>query len=76
MKRRVYFWLGILTFALLIGSYFIKLNLENGGNYIIKTSLLGILIFNNPFILAFYVLIGVILIVKGLNLKIGLEKEL
>lgn len=65
MKRNYFLWLGAAVLLFLIISYFIKINIEQGANYIIKSSLLGVLIFNNPFVLGIYILISVIFIVKG-----------
>jgi hypothetical protein len=56
---------GIALAMFLILSYFIKLNVEGGTNYNTQDSLLGVVIFHNPFILGFYVLIVVVLIVKA-----------
>lgn len=58
---------GIIISVILISAYFIKINIEQGSNYIIKSSLLGILIFYNPLILAIYVLIIILLIIKGIK---------
>ncbi len=65
IKRRIYFGAGILFGLFLIGSYFIKINTESGGNYVVRDSLLGIIIFHNVFILLLYILIFVVLIVNG-----------
>ena len=65
VKKKLYLAFGIAIPILLLISYFIKINTEQSSNYIIKISLLGILILHNPFILTFYILIAIILIVKG-----------
>tara|TARA_Y100000310_G_scaffold345284_1_gene463411 strand:- start:5684 stop:5896 length:213 start_codon:yes stop_codon:yes gene_type:complete len=63
--NRLLFWIGIGLFVLLGISYFIGIDVESGANYIVQDSLLGILIFHNPFVFAFYILIGIVLIVKS-----------
>ncbi|MEK6844094.1 MAG: hypothetical protein AABX83_01570 [Nanoarchaeota archaeon] len=67
MKRKILFFIGIVIIIILLASYFINLNIENGSNYKIQSSLLGIIIFYNPFILGLYILIAIILIVKGIK---------
>jgi len=69
MGRNLYKYLGIGILAFLAISYFLKINIDSGANYLIKDSLLGIVIFHNPFILAIYVLIAVVLIVKNFRIK-------
>jgi len=66
-NKVIYLISGIFIVLILIISYFIKINVDSGGNYIINERALGILIFHNPFILSLYVLIAVVLIVKGLR---------
>ncbi len=70
IKRAGVFWTGITILVILIIIYFIKFQSDYGSNYTIQDSLLGIIIFHNPFILALYLLIAVVLIVKGLKNKI------
>ena len=65
MKRKMYFSLGIIILLFLAISYFIRINTDQGNNYIVKSSLLGVIIFNNPFILGIYIFVGVILIIKS-----------
>lgn len=67
IKRWRLFWLGIFILGLVLASYFISINAEEGANYVVRDNLLGIIIFHNPFILGLYVLIGVVLIVKGFS---------
>ena len=69
IHRRGVFWTGVVIFIILLSGYFIKVELESGYNYSTQDSILGVLIFHNPFILAIYVLILVVLIVKGLSKK-------
>ena len=64
-KNRAYLMAGILILIILTISYFINIDIEKGANYIVETSLLGILIFYNPFILGIYVFIAMILIAKA-----------
>lgn len=66
-KTKWHFWAGISIIFILATSYFIPLEAESGSNFVSYTKLLGILIFYNPFILAIYLLIALILIRKGLK---------
>ena len=63
-----YFISGLIFITILLISYFIKVGIDSGANYTINSSLLGILIFYNPFVLGIYFLIGTILIIKGLRI--------
>ncbi len=70
MEKRVLFWIGIAILFILAISYFIPMtvNEDYGGvSKNVKTKLLGILIFYNPYLLAAYVLVGIILIVFGMK---------
>ena len=67
IKRRGLFWTGIGILIFLLIAYFIKIRVDYGFNFITFDSLLGIIIFHNPFVLALYVLIGLILIWKGMK---------
>ncbi len=64
-KKAFYLVIGILILIVLALSYFININIEKEAGYIVQTTLLGILIFYNPFILGIYILIAIILIAKG-----------
>jgi len=66
-KKRFLLILGIVLGILLIASYFITINVDKGTNFIVNSSLLGYLIFYNPFILGIYILVILILILKGLK---------
>ena len=66
-KLKLSFWIGLIILILLLAGYFIKINIDSGFNYELKDSLLGILIFHNPFMLGLYVLIAIVLIVNGLT---------
>jgi len=66
IKNKVYFFIGITILVILILFYFVKVDIDSGGNYNTYDSLLGIVIFHNPFILAIYAIIVVKLITKGL----------
>ncbi|MEK6846884.1 MAG: hypothetical protein AABY16_01820 [Nanoarchaeota archaeon] len=61
------FFAGISIALILIISYFIKLNVEEGTNYQTSDTLLGILIFHNPFILLIYLSIATALIISGIK---------
>ncbi len=65
MKEKKYFLIGIGILAILILSYFIDIDVESGSNYNVKSSLLGALIFYNPFILGLYILISTVFILKS-----------
>ena len=66
MKKSLFF-VGFSILVLLAIFYFIKINVDVGSNFEVQDSLLGIIIFHNPFILGIYILVAVILIVKGLK---------
>jgi uncharacterized membrane protein len=67
IKNKKYFGIGIGALIFLILSYFIKIPIESGTNYLITDSLLGILIFHNLYILIIYSLIAIFLIWKSLK---------
>lgn len=67
MKFNQNFFLGISILFILIISYFVKIEADEGINFIVQDTLLGILIFHNPFILALYILGIIFLIVSGLE---------
>ena len=69
MTNKKYFFLGILIFLVLILSYLIKFDIDAGANYNIEERLLGVIIFHNHFILGIYLLIGIILILRGMKYK-------
>ena len=69
INKSVCFFIGVAIFLILLLSFFVKIKVEDGLNYITYDTLLGILIFHNPFVLGIYVLIVVILIVKSLSKK-------
>jgi hypothetical protein len=52
---------------ILILSSLIKIRVESGLDYVINSSLLGAIIFYNPIVLVFYIVLGMILISKGLK---------
>ena len=66
--RKLYLLAGILLGALLAVSYFVKLEIEEELGSVVKDSLLGILIFHNPLVLAVYIIIILILISIGFNI--------
>ena len=65
--KKSYLITGIVIAIVLLGSYFIHVGIEDGGNYTTETPLLGILILYNPFILGIYILIDLVFIVKGVK---------
>ena len=69
IRGKVCFFTGIAIIALIIISYFIKVKMSSGFNYISYTPLLGVLIFHNPFILTLYVLIAIILVFYGIKIS-------
>jgi len=69
ITSKKYFFFGILIFLVLIVSYFVKFDIDSGANYNIEERLLGVIIFHNPFILGIYLLIGIILILRGIIYK-------
>ena len=66
-KKTAFLWLGLLILTSLLISYFIPVKVESGANYIVNDSLLGIIIFHNPFVLGLYILIGFICIANGIK---------
>jgi len=70
IRRKGFFWSGIGVGLFLILSYFWKFEVDGGGNFVVRDSLLGIMIFHNVFVLALYILIVVVLIVRGLVNKV------
>lgn len=69
IEKRGRFWAGVTIVLVLIASYFVKFRIDSGANYELHDSLLGIVIFHNPFILGLYVLIATVLIFNGLKKK-------
>ncbi len=65
IKKKGMFWTGIGIFLFLILIYFIKIPVDSGINFITLDSLLGIIIFHNPFVLGLYILIVIVFVVKG-----------
>lgn len=63
----IIFGTGILIIFLLVISYFIPLSINTGTNFIVQDSILGIIIFHNPFILGLYILSSLALIIEGLK---------
>jgi hypothetical protein len=68
--RKGYFLAGIALFLFLIISDFINLEVDSGSNYRMVDTLLGLIIFHNPFILGLYLLIAIIFVFVGLKRKI------
>ena len=63
-------YVGLFWLVFLLVAFFIPITVDDGGNYIVKDSLLGIMIFHNIFILIFYAIIGLVLIYLGIGKKI------
>jgi len=67
IRNKKYFGIGIGILAFLILSYFVKIPIDSGKNYLITDTILGILIFHNLYILIIYSLVAMILIWKSLK---------
>ena len=65
MNKKPLFWTGIAILIVMVLTFFIKIEIDSGANYVTFTPLLGIIIFHNPFILGLYILIALVLIVRG-----------
>ena len=59
------FWAGIIILAFLAVSYFISINVDSGQNYKIYSTLLGEIIFYNPFVLSLYIILAIVLIANS-----------
>ena len=66
VKNKKTFFVGVILLFALLASYFIKIEIDSGANFVTETRLLGILIFYNLYLLSFYILIGVVLVVIGI----------
>ncbi|MAG38040.1 hypothetical protein CMI45_01485 [Candidatus Pacearchaeota archaeon] len=66
INNKITFFLGIIWIIFLILAYFIKFDVDSGANYIVKDSLLGILIFHSPIVLTVYILVGILLVLLGI----------
>ncbi len=64
-KQKVF--TGITILIVLAISYFIKITADTGANYETTDSLLGALIFHNPFMLLVYLAIAAACIVTGIK---------
>ncbi len=69
ISNHAFFWVGIAIFAILIICYFINISVDTGSNYLTYDTLLGIIIFHNPFILGIFILIGAVFVYLGLRKK-------
>lgn len=68
-KLRFTIGLGIIVFLLF--SYFFRIEIESGANYVITDTLLGIIIFHSFFVLVLYILIAAFFIFTGVrNIKL------
>lgn len=70
MKPRTYLYIGIAILSILLISFFIKIPIDSGANYITVSPLLGIIIFNSPIVLAAYIAIALFFIYKAFGKKI------
>jgi len=68
-KNDLFLILGIVWFILLGVFYTIKIGVDEGSNYVIQDSILGIIIFHSFWILLLYIFIGATLIFFGFNKK-------
>lgn len=64
--KKILFWIGISLAILMVLSYFIKVNIDSGANYLIEDSVLGIIIFHNILVFTIYIIILILLIVPFL----------
>jgi len=69
MRRLVYLISGIVWFVFLGLSYFIQLETDSGENYIINDTLLGIIIFHNPYVLGIYIAVGIFALAIGSGVR-------
>ena len=65
--------LGGMSLAFILLAYFIPLIVEEGDNYLVHDTLLGMLIFHNLWLLALYIIIGIALIWFGLRIRIRIQ---
>lgn len=72
LASKLRFFLGIAILVILALFYFIEIEVERGIDYVTFDTLLGIIIFHNVFVFAFYILIGVLLVITGIK-KIRLK---
>jgi hypothetical protein len=66
---------GIIILIFLFTSYFIKVEVDSGANFIIEDSILGIIIFHNILFLGIYVMCGIFLILIGLSRRKNEKKQ-
>ena len=64
--RKGFLTTGFLIILFLFVSWFIPV-LDEGSNYVIEDSLLGIIIFHNLFVLLGYILVAIIFVLLGLK---------
>ena len=67
VEKRIFFWIGLIVAFLLLATYFVKIKIDAGSNFIVRDSLLGILIFHNAFVLLIYALVIAFLVLFGLG---------
>jgi hypothetical protein len=59
--------IGITILAILLLSYFFKIEVESGTNYSVTDSLLGVIIFHNFILFVFYILIALFFVFTGMK---------
>ncbi len=75
MKYPFIFGAGIAWLVMLAVAFFIPLTVDAGDNYVVQDTLLGLIIFHHPLVLAAYVLIGVAASAWGWGVRILLEQR-
>jgi hypothetical protein len=59
------FCFGVFIILFLIVSYFIKIEVDSGANYLVVDTLLGIVIFHSLFVFIIYLFVAALLIFMG-----------
>ena len=67
VRNKFWCWIGILILFVLLVSYFWKVEVESGVNFVVEDRLLGILIFHNAFVLGLYVLVAIFIILSSIR---------
>ncbi|MEK6909389.1 MAG: hypothetical protein AABX23_05045 [Nanoarchaeota archaeon] len=67
LVSRFRFFFGIFIFILILFSYFLRFDIDNGSNYVVRDSLLGVIIFHSFFVLVLYLLIALFFVFTGLK---------
>lgn len=69
MHNKGFFLMGIGWLAFVLIAYFIPLTIDEGANYLVKDTLLGVMIAHNMILLILYILVGIAFISWGLKGK-------